>query len=252
MTLAHFSNTAWADSATDNPAHHGLTPFGVEVVREMNRLGMMVDLSHVSADTMKAALTVSRAPVIFSHSSVRALVDHPRNVPDDVLRLVAANGGVVMVNFYPGYVSNERRLWGTDRVANRRAWGSTPPFAGLFIGQPERAAAALTAWEHDHPKPIATLGQVADHIEYNPQDRRCGSRRFGVRLRRNGGNPGGPRGRQPLSGTVRRAHAPWLVGPGRGQGSRGQSAPSNVVRRTSGRQAARFCSAVRSGFDTTS
>jgi membrane dipeptidase len=104
MTLAHFSNTLWADSATDNPAHHGLTAFGVEVVREMNRVGLIVDLSHVAPETMKAALAVSEAPVIFSHSSARALVDHPRNVPDDILGLVAKNGGVVLVNFYPGYV----------------------------------------------------------------------------------------------------------------------------------------------------
>ncbi|MDE2138357.1 MAG: dipeptidase, partial [Gammaproteobacteria bacterium] len=98
MTLTHSANTAWADSATDNPAHHGLTAFGREVVREMNRLGMLIDLSHVSEETMRAALAVSEAPVIYSHSSARALVDHPRDVPDDVLRLVAANGGVVMVN----------------------------------------------------------------------------------------------------------------------------------------------------------
>jgi membrane dipeptidase len=111
MTLTHTSNTDWADSATDAPAHHGLTPFGEEVVREMNRLGMLVDLSHVSPDTMKAALAVSVAPVIYSHSSARALVDHPRNVPDDILLLVAKNGGVVMANFAPGYVSDVRRRW---------------------------------------------------------------------------------------------------------------------------------------------
>ncbi|MGC1520708.1 MAG: dipeptidase, partial [Steroidobacteraceae bacterium] len=111
MTLTHTLNTAWADSATDTPVHHGLTPFGIEVVHEMNRLGMLVDLSHVSPDTMRAALAASAAPVIFSHSSARAVVDHPRNVPDDVLRAVAANGGVVMVNFAPGYVSDARYHW---------------------------------------------------------------------------------------------------------------------------------------------
>lgn len=165
MTLTHFANIAWADSATDNPVHHGLTPFGKEVVREMNRLGMLVDLSHVSADTMRAALAVSEAPVMFSHSSARALVDHPRNVPDDVLRLVAANGGIVMVNFYPGYVSEARRRWEADRAAEQARYNS-PPFGGLYIGQPERARAALAEWEHAHPKPAVGIGDVADHIEY--------------------------------------------------------------------------------------
>jgi membrane dipeptidase len=165
MTLTHSSNTSWADSATDAPAHHGLTPFGVEVVREMNRIGMLVDLSHVSPDTMKAALAATQAPIIFSHSSARALVDHPRNVPDDVLRAVAANGGVVMVNFAPPYVSSDRNRWEADHAAERTRFDS-PPFAGLYIGQPERAKAALTAWEAQHPMPVTTLAQVADHVEH--------------------------------------------------------------------------------------
>jgi membrane dipeptidase len=165
MTLTHSSNTDWADSATDTPAHHGLTAFGREVVREMNRLGMLVDLAHVSADTMRAALTVAEAPVIFSHSSARALVDHPRDVPDEVLQLVAKNRGVVMVNFFPGYVSEARRRWDADRAAEQ-ARDSSPPFGGLFIGQPERIADALRAWEQAHPKPRATIGDVADHIEH--------------------------------------------------------------------------------------
>lgn len=165
MTLTHVTNTDWADSATDSPVHHGLTPFGEEVVHEMNRLGMLVDLSHVSPDTMRAALRVSEAPVIFSHSSARALVDHPRNVPDDVLTLLARNGGVVMVNFAPGYVSAERNLWEADEAAERARLNS-PPFAGLFIGQPERAQAALAEWEQAHPRPVVTLEQVADHIEH--------------------------------------------------------------------------------------
>jgi membrane dipeptidase len=164
MTLTHAINTAWADSATDNPAHHGLTPFGVEVVREMNRLGMLIDLSHVSAETMRAALAASEAPVIYSHSSARALVDHPRDVPDDVLRLVAANGGLVMVNFYPGYVSEARRRWEADRAAELARYNS-PPFGGLYIGQPERAKAALAEWERAHPKPAVGIADVADHIE---------------------------------------------------------------------------------------
>jgi membrane dipeptidase len=165
MTLTHAVNTAWADSATDMPAHHGLTPFGKEVVREMNRLGMLVDLSHVSADTMRAALAVTEAPVIFSHSSARGIVDHPRNVPDDVLHQVAANGGVVMVNFYPGYVSEARRRWEADRAAEQARYNS-PPFGGLYIGQPERAKAALAEWDRAHPKPAVTIADVADHIDY--------------------------------------------------------------------------------------
>ena len=108
MTLTHSRNTPWADSATDAPVPQGLTDFGKDVVREMNRLGMLVDLSHVSPEAMKAVLAISEAPVIFSHSSARAIVDHPRNVPDDILRLVAQNGGVVMVNFSTDYVSAER------------------------------------------------------------------------------------------------------------------------------------------------
>jgi membrane dipeptidase len=165
MTLTHSTNTPWADSATDSPAHHGLTPFGIDVVKEMNRLGMLVDLSHVAPDTMKAALAASQAPVIFSHSSARALVDHPRNVPDDILRALAANGGVVMVNFAPGYVSAARNQWQADRAAEQTRFNS-PPFAGLYIGQPDRAKAALAEWEAQHPRPITTLAQVADHIEH--------------------------------------------------------------------------------------
>jgi membrane dipeptidase len=165
MTLTHSTNTPWADSATDAPAHHGLTPFGVEVVKEMNRLGMLVDLSHVSADTMKAALTASQAPVIFSHSSARALDDHPRNVPDDILRALAANGGVVMVNFAPPYVSAARNHWQADRAAEQTRFNS-PPFGGLYIGQPDRAKAALAEWDAQHPQPVTTLAQVADHVEH--------------------------------------------------------------------------------------
>ena len=168
MTLTHSTNTAWADSATDAPTHKGLTPFGIEVVREMNRLGMLVDLSHVSPDTMRAALAVSQAPVIFSHSSARALDDHPRNVPDDILRLLAANGGVVMVNFAPGYVSAERNHWQADRAAEETRFNS-PPYAGLYIGQPDRAKAALADWDAKHPRPVTTLAQVADHIEHMRQ-----------------------------------------------------------------------------------
>ncbi len=165
MTLTHVLATDWADSATDVPAHDGLTPFGIDVVHEMNRLGMLVDLSHVAPQTMKAALAASAAPVMFSHSSARALVDHPRDVPDDVLTLVARNGGVVMVNFATFYVSAESNQWAADRAAEQARY-SSPPYGGLYIGQPERAKTALEQWERQHPKPVATLEQVADHIEH--------------------------------------------------------------------------------------
>jgi membrane dipeptidase len=165
MTLTHTTNTSWADSATDAPAHHGLTPFGIQVVKEMNRLGMLVDLSHVSPETMQAALAASQAPVIFSHSSARALDDHPRNVPDEVLHAVSVNGGIVMVNFAPAYVSAARNHWEADNAAERTRYNS-PPYAGLYIGQPERAKTALAEWELQHPMPATTLAQVADHVEY--------------------------------------------------------------------------------------
>jgi membrane dipeptidase len=165
MTLTHSRNNDWADSATDTPVHKGLTPFGEDVIREMNRIGMLVDLSHVSPEVMRAALKIAVAPVIYSHSSARALVDHPRNVPDDILRLVAANGGLVMVNFNPGYVSDAHLHWDADLAAEQARY-DTPPFGGLYIGQPQRAKAALDAWQQAHPKPVVTLATVADHIEH--------------------------------------------------------------------------------------
>ncbi|QNA86476.1 membrane dipeptidase [Sphingomonas sp. So64.6b] len=165
LTLTHSLTIDWADSATDNPKHDGLTAFGEEVVRELNRLGMLVDLSHVSEATMRDALRVSKAPVIYSHSGARALDDHPRNVSDDVLKLVAANGGVVMVNYAPGYVSDAYRRWSADRAAERTRLNA-PPFGGLYIGQPDKAKAAFAEWEKDHPAPRVTLAQVADHIEH--------------------------------------------------------------------------------------
>ena len=165
LTLTHVLTIDWADSATDNPKHGGLTKFGESVVHELNRIGMLVDLAHVSEGTMRDALRVSKAPVIFSHSSARALDDHPRDVSDEVLKLVAANGGVVMVNYAPNYVSDAMRRWGADRAAER-ARLNAPPYGGLFIGQPDKAAAAMKQWEADHPKPVVTLAMVADHIEH--------------------------------------------------------------------------------------
>ena len=159
MTLSHFTNNHWADSATDDPAHHGLTAYGKAVVAEMNRLGMLIDLSHVSDETMRDALSVSQAPVIFSHSGARALSDHPRNVPDDVLALVARNHGVVMANYATGYVNAVRGRWNADQSAE------TAREAALYQGQPERRKTAMAAWAQAHPKPVTTLAMVADHIE---------------------------------------------------------------------------------------
>jgi membrane dipeptidase len=159
MTLTHSDTLAWADAATDDAKHGGLTPFGEEVVREMNRLGMLVDLSHVSADTMKAALRVTQAPVIFSHSSARAVADHPRNVPDDVLKLVKANGGVVMVNFYSGFVhpaSAKRRANMFDVSRELRA---------KFPNEADYKA-ARKKWEVANPIERGTVQDVVDHIDH--------------------------------------------------------------------------------------
>ena len=156
MTLTHGKNTDWADSATDTPLHGGLTTFGREVVREMNRLGMLVDISHVSPEAMHEALDVTEAPVIFSHSSARALVDHPRNVPDDVLARLAKNGGVVMVTFIPSFVSKETAAWGKGLEASIFSAKTTAEMERL-----EKDYAAVHG-----PAPVATLAQVADHIEH--------------------------------------------------------------------------------------
>jgi membrane dipeptidase len=160
MTLTHNVTLDWADAAMDSAKHKGLTPFGREVVREMNRLGMLVDLSHVSPATMSAALDVSEAPVIFSHSSARALVDVPRNVPDSILRRLPKNGGVVMVTFVPGFVSNEV-------VAYGRAGDSVVATAQRqHPGDSAAVRAELDRWTQAHPRPRATLAQVADHIDH--------------------------------------------------------------------------------------
>nr|WP_246525006.1 dipeptidase [Sphingobium phenoxybenzoativorans] len=165
LTLTHAVTIDWADSATDNPKHEGLTKFGETVVHELNRLGMLVDLSHVSEATMLDALAVTKAPVIFSHSSAKAICDHSRNVSDAVLKQVAANGGVVMVNFAPNYISEKRRVWGAARGAEQARYNA-PPFGGLYIGDPEKAKAALAQWEKANPEPKVTMSDVADHIDH--------------------------------------------------------------------------------------
>ncbi|MGZ3245727.1 MAG: dipeptidase [Croceibacterium sp.] len=160
MTLAHFKNNAWADSATDDPTHDGLTDFGKDVVREMQRLGMLVDLAHVSEATMNDALDVAKAPLIFSHSGARAVDGASRNVPDAVLERVKGNGGIVMAIAYPSYVSEAVRHWEADAAAEQAREKA------LFSGQPDKAKAAVTAWEAAHPAPKATVQQVADHIDH--------------------------------------------------------------------------------------
>ncbi|WP_176726227.1 dipeptidase [Streptomyces sp. AVP053U2] len=160
LTLTHNSNVAWADSATDEPGVGGLSAFGREVVREMNRLGMLVDLSHVAATTMRDALDTTSAPVIFSHSSARAVCDHPRNIPDDVLERLPANGGVAMVTFVPKFVLREAVDWTAAADENMRAHG----FHHL-----DTTAAGMrvhAAFEEDHPRPVATVSTVADHLDH--------------------------------------------------------------------------------------
>jgi membrane dipeptidase len=159
MTLTHSETLDWADSATDQPKSHGLSPFGEEVILEMNALGMLVDLSHVSTDTMKAALKVTRAPVIFSHSSARAVADHPRNVPDDVLKLVKQNRGVVMINFFSGFVVPEGA-----RAMNKMFEVSRE----LRKKYPEEAQykEAMREWIKANPFPPGSVHDVVDHIEH--------------------------------------------------------------------------------------
>ncbi|MCB2089047.1 MAG: dipeptidase [Sphingomonadaceae bacterium] len=160
MTLTHNRNTPWADSATDTPEHDGLTDFGVKVVQEMNRLGMLVDLSHVSEATMHDALDAAKAPVIFSHSGARAINGHARNVPDSVLKRLPANGGIVMVVAYPAYVDEELRLWLAARKAEEARLDS------LWQGQPEAAKAGIDAWDKAHPMPEVSIADMADHIDH--------------------------------------------------------------------------------------
>lgn len=160
MTLTHGATIDWADSATDLPRHNGLTAFGREVIREMNRLGMMVDISHVSPKTMHDVLDLSTAPVIFSHSSARALNDHPRNVPDDVLRRVKENRGIVMVAFVPYFVTREASLY------NARMWGERARLERLLPFDPARREREFREWVEKNPEPRPTLAQVVDHIDH--------------------------------------------------------------------------------------
>lgn len=160
MTLTHSLNVPWADSATDTPALHGLSPFGEQVVKEMNRLGMLVDLSHTSPETMAAVLRVTAAPVIFSHSSARALTDVPRNVPDEILTQVTKNGGLVMVTFVPGFVSQDVADY-NRRENEQRATLTADP-----ANNADAVTKAMSAWSQANPAPRASLLQVADHIDH--------------------------------------------------------------------------------------
>lgn len=159
LTLTHNDNVPWADSATDEPKANGLTRFGEEVVGEMNRCGMLVDLSHVSADTMRDAIRVTKTPVIFSHSSARAVCDHPRNIPDDVLELLPGNGGVAMATFVPAFILPEAVEWARRADANMRAHGHPPD------STPE-AMKVQRAFQAEHPRPVATVATVADHLDH--------------------------------------------------------------------------------------
>lgn len=159
MTLTHNDNTPWADSATDQPAHGGLTDFGRDVVREMNRIGVLVDLSHVAPSTMRDALAVASVPAIFSHSSARALVDHVRNVPDDVLGALTTNGGVCMATFVPAFVSDGCRVWQQSVLDDLTASGADPrDWSAVMAASKKRA--------ETEPPPVATVAQVADHVEH--------------------------------------------------------------------------------------
>ena len=160
MTLTHSQTTEWADSGTDAPKHQGLSPFGEKVVGEMNRLGMLVDLSHVSPDTMRDALRIARAPVIFSHSNASGRNPHPRNVPDDVLRLLPANGGVVMVTFVPPFLEQAMWAWGSRNSAEEAR------LKALHPQDPERVKASLDAWAIANPRPVVTVTSVADHLDH--------------------------------------------------------------------------------------
>jgi membrane dipeptidase len=159
MTLTHWDNIDWADSATDRPQHFGLTALGKQLVGEMNRLGMFVDLSHVSADTMRDALSVTKAPLIFSHSSSFAINPHPRNVPDDVLQKVPSNGGVVHVNFIKEFISTKNQAWQDRRSTALRQ-------LHLQEGTDDAITKGMEDWEKKNPFPRPTISDVVDHIDH--------------------------------------------------------------------------------------
>jgi membrane dipeptidase len=159
MTLTHSDTLDWADSATDQPKNGGLSPFGEQVVQEMNRLGMLVDISHVSAETMHDVLRVSKAPVIASHSSAYAIAEHPRNVPDDVLKLMPRNGGVIMVNFYSGFVVPEAARTVRDAFGVYRELRKKYPDDREF-------EEAIRQWQAQHPVPRGTVHDVVDHSDH--------------------------------------------------------------------------------------
>jgi membrane dipeptidase len=159
MTLTHWDNIDWADAATDKPEHYGLTELGEKIVKELNRLGMFVDLSHVSADTMRDALHVTRAPVIFSHSNAYAIDPHPRCVPDDVLARMPANGGVVHVNFIPSFISPLTPEWTAKRTAALRDLHAR-------LDNDKAIAQGMKDWEKANPQPLGTISDVADHIDH--------------------------------------------------------------------------------------
>jgi membrane dipeptidase len=160
MTLTHSKNTPWADSATAAPQHGGLTDFGRDVVREMQRIGMLVDLSHVSEGTMLDALEVAGAPVIFSHSGALGATAHPRNVPDRVLEKLRGNGGIVMIVALPAYISETRRHWGAANEAEKKRLETLHP------GDPDAFKRGQDAWKALNPEPLATIADMADHVDH--------------------------------------------------------------------------------------
>jgi len=160
LTLTHSRSIAWADSSTDAPISGGLSPFGRQVVVELNRLGMLADVSHISDDAIRAVLAVSTAPVIASHSSARAVADAPRNLPDDLIRAIGEKGGVVMVNFYPAFLSAKWRAWDNARTARAAELGVPGDLYG------ERAPTRLAAWDREHPEPEVTVATVANHVDH--------------------------------------------------------------------------------------
>nr|WP_298899086.1 dipeptidase [uncultured Altererythrobacter sp.] len=160
MTLTHSRNVPWADSATDEPEHNGLTDFGRDLIREMNRIGMQVDLSHVSEKVMHDVLDIAQAPVIFSHSSARSMNGHARNVPDSVLQRLPANGGVIMITFVPGFLSEPARQWNANRAAERAR------LEALWLGQPAQVEQGMRLWDDANPLPQSSIREVADHIDH--------------------------------------------------------------------------------------